>query len=132
MSVPVWEGKGADFSNTSATPGFAIPAGTASGKIVVVSMFINVAATLVTNIPTGFFQMEGSPIVGGNNKLAKYWKRLTGEDAGTYDFVLDSAQFIEGAAELYNSCVTSGNPFDPNPGVALDNTNGSKYQLCWT
>ena len=125
MSVPTWEGKGSDFSNTSATPAFIVPDGTASGKVVIVSMFINVAATLVTGVPTGFIEIEGSPVTGGSNKLVKYWKRLTGVDAGTYDFELDSAQFIEGAAELYDNCVASGNPFEPDPGVAFDNTNGT-------
>lgn len=125
MGAPIWESKGADFSNTSATPGFAIPAGTANGKIVIVSMFINVSTTLVTGVPAGFFEVAGSPVTGGSNKLVKYWKRLTGEDVGTYDFVLDSAQFIEGAAELYNDCVVSGNPFDLDPGTAFDNVNGT-------
>lgn len=125
MSVPIWEGKGSDFSNTSATPAFVVPDDTASGKIVIVSMFINVAATLVTGVPTGFSEMQGSPVAGGSNKLAKYWKRLTNADIGTYDFELDSGQYVEGAAELYDNCIASGNPFELNPGVAFDNANGT-------
>lgn len=123
MAAPSWENKGADFSNTSAAPSFVVPAGAASGMVAIVSMFINVAATLVTGVPAGFSAVPGTPVVGGSNSLHKYWKRLTGADSGTYDFTLDSAQFVEGSAELYRNCVLVGNPFDPDPGFAFDDAN---------
>ena len=125
MGAPVWESKGADFSNSSATPSFAVPAGTAAGKLVIVSFFINVAATVVTDIPLNFALMAGTPVIGASNKLVKYWKRLTGEDTDPYVFTLDSSQYVEGASELYNDVVASGDPIDPNPGFAFSDVNGT-------
>lgn len=125
MAAPSWESKGADFSNTSAAPSFAVPAGTAANKIAIVSMFVNVLATTVTGVPVGFAAVPGTPVDGGSNRLFKYWKRLTGADAGTYDFTLSASQFIEGAAELYNTVVLTGNPFDPSPGFDKDDTPGT-------
>lgn len=118
MAAPAWESKGADFSNTSAVPGFAVPAGTAAGKIIIISFFVNVKTTTVDTVPSGFAVVPGTPVLGKSNSLQKFWKRLTGADAGTYDFGLSSAQFVEGAAELFNNCVASGSPFDPSPGFA--------------
>lgn len=120
MAAPSWESKGADFSNTSAAPSFAVPAGTASGKIVVVSMFVNVKTTTVDGVPAGFASVPGSPVLGKSNGTHKFWKRLTGADAGTYDFILSSSQFVEGSAELFNNCIGSGSPFDSSPGAAVD------------
>lgn len=125
MVAPSWESKGADFSNSSAAPSFAVPSGTATDKIAIVSMFINVAATQVIGVPGGFSLVPGTPVDGASNRLIKYWKRLTGPDVGTYDFVLDSSQFIEGAAELYSDCIISGSPFDTGPGSAIDDTTSS-------
>lgn len=125
MSAPAWESKGADFSNSSAAPSFAAPAGTAAGKLVIISFYVNVAETTVTGIPSGFAAVPGAPVLGQSNSLQKYWKRLTSADAGTYDFTLSANQFIEGAAELYDSVVDSGSPFDPDPGFAVDNTVGA-------
>lgn len=125
MAAPAWESKGADFSNTSAAPSFAVPTGTAAGKIVIVSMFVNVKLTTVDAIPAGFTIVPGCPVLGRNNSLQKFWKRLTGADAGTYDFGLNAAQFVEGSAELFNNCVASGSPFDPSPGFANEDVTQS-------
>lgn len=125
MAAPVWESKGADFSGSSAAPTFAVPSGAASSKIAIVSMFLDTPGVLVTGVPAGFSLVPGTPVDANNHHLYKYWKRLTGADAGTYDFTLNGSVFIEGTAELYNTCINTGNPFDPNPGVAADNTAGS-------
>lgn len=124
MAAPSWVSKGADFSNTSATPSFAVPAGTAANLVVIVSFFANVNTTTVTVVPSGFTVVPGSPVIGGSNVLFKYWKRLTGADVGTYDFTLSSSQFVEGAAELYDNVYMSGSPFDAGPGSAFDDVNG--------
>lgn len=125
MAVPVWESKGADFSASSATPSFTVPLGAANSKIVIVSMFLDTPGVLVTNVPSEFALVPGTPVDANNHHLYKYWKRLTGIDVGTYDFTLNGSVFIEGTAELYNTCISAGDPFDPNPGAAIDNTAGS-------
>jgi|SRR5690349_2488660 len=125
MVAPSWLSKGADVSTSTAAPSFAVPAGAAAGKIAIVTMFLDIAATTVNSVPSGFSLVPGSPVDAVNHHQYKYWKRLTGADSGTYDFGLSASVFIEGAAELYDNCVGSGNPFDPNPGAAIDNTAGS-------
>ncbi len=125
MAAPLWESKGADISTSTASPSFPVPAGTAVGKVVIVTAFLDTAGASVTATPSGFSVVPGCPVDALNHHLIKYWKRLTGADAGTYDFTLSGSAFIEGAAELYNNCISSGTPFDPSPGVAVDNTAGS-------
>jgi hypothetical protein len=120
MAAPAWESKGADVSDTTGAPAFPIPVGVASGKIVVASMFINGGATTVDVIPSGFAAVPGSPVSASNHKLFKYWKRLSGADVGTYDFTLSASVFVEGAVELYNTCVASGSPFDTGEDSAVD------------
>ncbi len=124
MAAPSWESKGADFSDTSAAPLFAIPVGAATGKIAVVSMFVNGGATTVTGVPTDFSIVPGTPVDASNHRLVKYWKRLAGADSGTYDFTLSASVFVEGAAELFTSCKASGSPFDLESDFAVDETNG--------
>lgn len=125
MGVPIWESKGADFSNSSATPSFAVPAGTAAGKLVIVSFFINVAATTVIDIPPNFASFVGTPAVGGSNSLVKYWKRLTSEDTDPYVFTLSANQYVEGASELYDNVVSNGDPIDSNLDFAFSDANGT-------
>lgn len=125
MAAPSWESKGADVSTTTSTPSFAVPSGTASGKLVVVSMFLDGVATTVSAVPSGFSQINGSPVDSANHHLVKYWKRLTGADVGTYDFTLSGSVFVEGAAELYDNVLASGTPFDTPAGTAVDDTAGS-------
>lgn len=125
MAAPSWESKGADISTSTAAPSFAVPVGAASGKIVIVTAFLDTAGASVTGLPTGFAAVPGTPVDAVNHHLIKYWKRLTGADVGTYDFTLNASNFIEGAAELYNNCVATGSPFEASPGFAVDNTAGN-------
>jgi hypothetical protein len=125
MAAPSWESKGADVSGSTAAPSFVVPGGAASNKIAIVSLFMDGASTTVSTVPSGFSVVPGCPVDAENHHLTKYWKRLTGADSGTYDFTLSASVFVEGAAELYNNCKSSGDPFDPSPGSAVDNTNGS-------
>jgi hypothetical protein len=125
MSPPSWEAKGAYVSTSTATPSFPVPAGAVSNKIAIVSFFLDLLATTVTAIPSGFSVVPGTPVDASNHHLIKYWKRLSGVDSGTYDFVLSGSAFVEGAAELFNTCITTGSPFDTSPGAAIDNTAGN-------
>lgn len=125
MAAPSWESKGADFSDTSATPTFPVPVGATIGKVTIVTMFVNGGATLISSTPLGFAAVPGSPVIASNHRQYRYWKRLTGSDVGTYDFILDTSVFVEGAAELFNTVKESGNPFDPNPGTAVSEINAS-------
>lgn len=119
MVAPAWEAKGADISDTTGAPNLPVPVGAASGKISVVSMFINGGATTVTAAPAGFDVVPGTPVTASNHSLIKYWKRLTGADAGTYDFTLSASVFVEGAAELFTDCIAAGNPFDAGEDFAI-------------
>lgn len=125
MAAPAFGSVGTHLFGSSATASFAVPASVASGDIIVIPIFIDVASVTISAMPSGFAHAEGSPVVGGSNSLAVVWKRATGADTGTYDFTLSSSTYRAGSALRYTGCVASGNPWDSPTSANLDNTNGT-------
>lgn len=123
---PQFGSSGTHISGNATTANFPVPAGVATGDIIVIPIFLNVAATTITAMPTDFAHAEGSPIaVGTSHSLAVVWKRATGADAGTYDFTLSTNEYRAGAAHRYTGCITSGSPWETPTDTAFEDTSAT-------
>lgn len=125
MAAPAFGSIGTHLLGSSASASFAVPAGVAANDVIVIPIFIDVAARTLSALAAGFVHAEGSPIVGASNSLAVVWKRASGADAGTYDFTLDLSTYRAGSAIRYAGCVTTGSPWDSPVGTAFDNISGT-------
>lgn len=125
MSAPAFGSIGTHLLGSSGTASFAVPASVAANDVIVIPMFIDVGARVLSGLAAGFVHAEGSPIVGASNSLAVVWKRASGADAGTYDFTLDSSTYRAGSAIRYTGCITTGSPFDSPVGTAFEDINGT-------
>jgi hypothetical protein len=112
MASPTFGAAGTYLSGASSNQyNFAVPTGTANNEIVLVYLYLESTGT-VTTIPTGFTQKSRPTVAGGEaHDLLLFWKRCTGTDSGTYNFVGPNV-WREGVAIRYSGCVTSGDPFD--------------------
>jgi hypothetical protein len=125
VAAPAFGSIGTHLLGSSSTASFAVPASVASGDIIVIPIFIDVAARSLTALASGFAHAEGSPIVGASNSLAVVWKRASGADTGTYDFTLDASTYRAGSAIRYTGCVSAGNPWDSGASTAFSDVNGT-------
>ncbi|MFB4275747.1 hypothetical protein ACBJ59_10680 [Nonomuraea sp. MTCD27] len=123
MAAPVFEAAGTYLAQETASPAVTVPSGTAAGKLVAVSMFVDGAA-LTPTPDAGFADAEGAPsqIAAGSgaHSLFVWVKRLTGADAGTYTFALGASRYVEAVATLYSPVVAAGTPFDSPTDTATD------------
>jgi hypothetical protein len=91
-----------------------VPSGTAANEVVLV--FIDNTTTIPTTItpPAGFTIVPNvvSQSSAQSTQFRVYWKRCTGTDVGTYDFVFGGANFCKAVAVRYSGVVTSGSPID--------------------
>lgn len=114
MVAPVFGSVGTYLQVSVSTASVAVPASVASGDLIVVVMFIN-GATSLTTPASGFVDAPNSPVVntsGNAHRVHVLWKRATGADSGTYDFVLSASDFMSAAALRYTGVVGSGSPWD--------------------
>src|SRR5437762_4172007 len=98
MSAPAFGTVGSSEQSTGTAHNVPVPASVASGDIIVVAMFIDGSTVTVSTLPTGFAHAENSPRTvaagsAGNHSLNVMWKRATGADSGTYNFVISSSAF---------------------------------------
>lgn len=85
--------------NTSSTPDVGVPVGVHADTIVVMACAYDSLTQLfeATDGPTGFTRFADGDITNDGHSFGVYWKRATGDDAGSYTFtgsVGSSAQFI--------------------------------------
>jgi hypothetical protein len=128
MAQPAFESAGTYLSGSDTSAAVAVPAGVASGKIVVVTIFLNSGTAAITPA-AGFAAAQNSPSAipsgGGNHALHVFWKRATGADTGTYTFTWTGTIVREAIATLYNNCVATGTPFDSPTNAAQDTASGT-------
>ncbi|WP_188188037.1 hypothetical protein [Nonomuraea sp. SYSU D8015] len=126
MAAPAFEAAGAAVVDILASADIAAPEGTAAGKLVLVTMFLDGDALTVTPA-AGFTAAEGIPSqitgVSGSHSLYVWWKRLTGADLGPYTFSWGTDRYVETFSTLYNNVVASGTPFDSPTDTAQDTAN---------
>lgn len=114
MAAPTFGSVGTYLQGSVATASVAVPAGVVADDFVAVVLFINGATSLVTPAP-GFVDAPSSPVVntsGNAHRLHVLWKRATGPDSGTYDFVLSGTDFVSAGAIRYPGVTPSGSPWD--------------------
>lgn len=120
---PEFMSVGSYFENETSSPAFDAPDGVVAGDIILVVAYIDMEAA-VTDMPDGFSEAPGSPsaILGESGRHSNHvmWKRATGSDTGTYDFILDTSVFVNGAAIRYQGAISSGDPWDTDTDAAQD------------
>ncbi len=101
-----------------ATANVPVPAGAASGDIAVVGIYKENTAA-ITTVPSGF-TLKTSLTTSGTTRgtLYVYWKRLTGADAGTYNFAWSGNTFRGAVSGLWSGRAGAGDPFDGTVGAA--------------
>jgi hypothetical protein len=99
-----------NFAISSAAPSVSVPSGAAANDIAIIDICINPASTTISAAPSGF-SLDATD-TSGRYRLARYWKRLTGADTGTYDFTLSTSSDVMFVCTLFTGRVTSGSPFD--------------------
>lgn len=129
MAPPAHATTGAYLEGSHSTASFAVPAGVEADDIIVIGIYIN-AATSIATYPTGFSEAPDSPQINASglaHNLHVVWKRATGADSGTYDFVLSTTDFMAGAAERFTGVLGTGSPWDGEDGTdgAVDTENGT-------
>lgn len=102
---------GNSTSSTSRAP--AVPAGAASGDVVVAFLHrwdasINPAVTA----PSGFTRKAQYTSIDGLAKIDAWWKRLTGSDAGTYSFSWTGSMFAAAHAICMTGAIATGDPIE--------------------
>lgn len=128
VSYPPSFGSVGTHSNTSSsTASIPVPAGVASGDIIVIPIFIDGGTVSITAMASGFTDAPSGPVSTGstspNHTLAVVWKRATGSDSGTYDFTLSGSTYRAGSAVRYTGCVPSGSPWDSGVDWEIDTVN---------
>lgn len=75
-------------AGNSATPSTAVPAGVASGTIILLACSIDNTAALFdpADWPTGFTELSEVGTTADGQRMAIGWKRATGADSGSYTF----------------------------------------------
>jgi len=75
-------------SGNSDTPSVSVPAGVASGDIVVLVAAIDASAAVFDtgDYPSGFTELHDVDVTFDGHSVSVSWKRLTGSDAGSYTF----------------------------------------------
>lgn len=117
-----WAAAGTAFSDTSATPAFAVPAGMVADQVAVAVFFVNGSTDRNVAPPDGTWDAaEGSPVAASNHRLYIFLHRAAGDESGTYTFTLDGADFVEGQVHRYTDCATSGALLDAGTDTAVDN-----------
>src|SRR4051794_13761058 len=94
---------------TSAVP---VPSGVASGHVVLVHLYIEVASAVTP--PAGFTELVFSPspfTTGSVSGQRIFWKRASGADSGTYSFTHASA-WTSGVAVRHTGAIGSGTPVE--------------------
>jgi hypothetical protein len=97
-----------------------VPTGAAAGDIALVAIGRWESSNPAITAPSGFTQI--TQVVSGNNKLAVFWKRLTGADSGSYTFTWSGQQWSLGQAMLITGALASGDPVDASSGLAASGT----------
>ncbi|MGD9989301.1 hypothetical protein [Pseudonocardia sp.] len=97
-----------------------VPSGAAAGDIALCSVGRWESANPAITAPSGFTQI--TQVVSGNNKIALFWKRLTGADSGSYTFSWTGQQWSLGQAMLVTGVLASGDPVDAFSGLAASGT----------
>ena len=99
---------------TSSSGNVPVPTGVAANDIIIVIFYTENTSPTITP-PAGFTEAPNSPtgITSGLvHQTRAYWKRATGNDAGTYNFTLSPSEFRDAVALRFTGCITSGNPID--------------------
>lgn len=72
-------------SGGSATPSVSVPAGVASGDIVVLALSVdNSSSAFSAAWPAGFTNLDDRSLTFDGERVGVAWKRLTGADSGSY------------------------------------------------
>lgn len=94
-----------------------VPAGAASGDIVVVGLARWEATNPAVTLPSGFAAV-GAQSVNGSGKLDIYQKRLTGADAGTYSFSWTGTMWTSIMASAFSGRLAAGDAIAANVAAA--------------
>src|SRR4051812_32069845 len=103
MTIATYEASGAELTGgTRTTSAVPVPAGVASGKVVLVHLYTEISSAITP--PTGFTELTFSPTpqTSGPHPLTRqrvFWKRATGADTGTYSFT-HASSYTSGGATL--------------------------------
>lgn len=101
-----------------------VPAGVASGDIVVVGVYKENTATITA--PSGFtLKASDTTNAATQGALWVYWKRLTAADTGTYSFSWTGASYAGGHAAAGRGAVATGDPFVGAAIVRTSNNSGN-------
>lgn len=130
MAEPSFVAAGTYLAGSAANAAVAVPAGTADGRFVAVTLFMDGAALSPAPTPPAGFQVApGAPILiasgSGAHSLYVWWKRLTGADAGTYTFTWTGSRYREAIATLWQDVVATGDPWDLPTDWATDLTSAT-------
>ena len=128
MTAPAYASSGTYRATTGSTGSFAVPSGVVADDIVIVVFYLDVQATTVTAMPSGFAHLDGSPVTSAapfNHSLIIAGKRATGADAGTYDFTFSGSQYHEGQAHRFTGVTTSGAFVDTPSGTATSSASSN-------
>src|SRR3954465_4447787 len=114
MAAPEFAAVGPFLAGATDTFGnVAVPATTASGKVVLIHLYIEATDTITW--ASGFTECANSPVVVTGAKAHNHhvaWKRLTAADSGTYALSWTSSVYREAVATLYSGCATPGTPLE--------------------
>lgn len=105
------------YQTGQTTTSVAVPAGAASGYIVVVDFWAQWASGTVT--PPAGFTLDTSATFSGSSRFAtiyRYWKRLTAADTGFYVFTTATTSTMA-IATMWSGRKSTGSPFDTGTGA---------------
>lgn len=114
MTIATYEASGAELAGaTRTTSAVPVPAGVASGKIVLVHLYTEITSAITA---TGFTEITFSPTPQTTaphsiTRQRVFWKRATGADTGTYSFT-HASSYTSGGATLYSGVIGSGTPVE--------------------
>lgn len=116
-------------NGTSTTPAVAVPAGVASGDIVLLAITLdNASIAISTRWPSGFTGLKDAAGTKDGAKYGLAWKRLTGSDSGSY--TLASGTSFEYAM---TAIPLTGRHASTAPTISadsIDNTGGGSPLTC--
>lgn len=128
MAAPAISSVGAYWTGVSTTsPLIDVPVNMASGDLIEISIYREDTGD-PTTVPSGFVQKGKVSVTGaGAHTQFKYWKRATGADSGTYDFIFTANVWTEAVAIRITGAIATGDPYDtgtgaPNTAVTASNT----------
>lgn len=126
MAAPSFVAVGTHLAGTAATASVNPPAGTAAGRVVIVTLYLDGAPLAITPA-SGFAIAEGLPVGiasgGGTHALYKWWKRCTGTDSSPYVFTWTGSRYHEVEVTLWDDVIASGDPWDPGANADVITTN---------